>query len=523
MPEFGTQSPDSIVIRALLLDNAERTPDEEFIFFEDGVRWTRAMARDEAARVANSLRAQGIEQGDRVSVLLLNGPDFLRVWWGAALLGAILVPINTAYRGALLHNVVDVVAPKLLVTNEALSAVVQDAHVTTPMLMVGDLGNESSEIPELSRPVRHWDPELLVLTSGTTGPSKLVATSYLQNYLGGSHYVTPDHGPAERFLVDLPMFHSAMIYMITACLQSGATMAVREYPAMSNYWEVARDTGATMSVLLSSMLPFLLSQPERDAEREHSVRSIIVAPVPPGVERLRERYGITTVKTIYGSTEIPGVLLPAEGDTLIPGGCGRVRPGFQARLVDEYDIEVPVGEPGELIVRTERPWAMMTEYADNPEATSEAWRNGWFHTGDMFRKDDGGQFFFVDRVKDALRRRGENISSFEVESVVAQSPAVAEVACVPYRLAEGTDDEVKIWVVPADADTFNPEELFRYCVEALPHFMVPRFIETVDVLPKTPSTRVKKAELRELGNSTATWDAHEQGLRMTRSGLDEVK
>jgi crotonobetaine/carnitine-CoA ligase len=216
------------------------------------------------------------------------------------------------------------------------------------------------------------------------------------------------------------------------------------------------------------------------------------------------------------------VLRAASGDPLVRGYCGRPQPGYECRIVDENDIERPVGEPGELIVRHEDPWVISPAYVDNPAATASAWRNGWFHTGDLMRRDEEGRFFYVDRVKDSLRRRGENISSAEVEYEVKAFPGITEAACVAYRMPNATDDEVKVWIVPGKGQSIDCEALLRFCVERMPYFMVPRFFEVIEELPKTHNQKILKFDLRERGNSAQTWDREAHGFLVTRTGLERI-
>jgi crotonobetaine/carnitine-CoA ligase len=205
----------------------------------------------------------------------------------------------------------------------------------------------------------------------------------------------------------------------------------------------------------------------------------------------------------------------------VAGSCGRPNTPYESRLVDEHDIEVPAGTPGELVVRSSEPWCLTTGYYNDPEATTRAWRNGWFHTGDQLRMDADGNYYFLDRVKDSLRRRGENISSFEVERGAGGFPGIEEVACVAAApdAAIGEGDEVKLWIQPKPGAEIDLLSLARFLEEKLPHYMVPRFYELIDVLPKTPSMRVRKFELRTRGNSPATWDLQANGFRVTRKGL----
>jgi crotonobetaine/carnitine-CoA ligase len=307
-----------------------------------------------------------------------------------------------------------------------------------------------------------------------------------------------------------------------AAMSVGAAIAIREQFAGSRYWEVARETGATHCLLIGTMANFLLTREPSPAEREHSIRVATIAPMvddPPG---FRERYGIGELCSVYGQTEISLPLLVPPGGELVAGSLGRPRPGVEVRLVDEHDVPVPVGEVGELVVRTERPWEMNLGYHNRDDATVVAWRNGWFHTGDAFRRDDGDNYFFVDRTRDTLRRRGENVSSFQVETEVLAHPDVLEAACVAAP-AELGEDEVKVFVVPVDSRAVDPRALVEFLVPRLPHFMVPRFVEIVNELPKTQTMRVQKFELRQRGNSPATWDGQAAGIRVTRRGIEESR
>ena len=241
------------------------------------------------------------------------------------------------------------------------------------------------------------------------------------------------------------------------------------------------------------------------------------APLPVEHETFMARFGLQEIATAYGSTEVSGCLTRTPDVPLVRGSCGRQRDGYLVRLVDEHDFEVPDGDYGELVVRTDQPWSLSTGYVDDPAATAASWRNGWFHTGDIFRRDNQGNYYFHDRRTDAVRRRGENISSFEVEREVLAFPGIAEVACVAVQTEGQPDDEVKVFVVLEEP--LDLESLVGFLVDRMPHFMVPRYYEVVDQLPKTATMRVEKHRLRTLGNSESTWDCQAFGLKVTSSGL----
>lgn len=517
------ESTKLVVVRDILERNAKEEPDEQFVSFEGGETWTRQQALEQAYAAAHVLRDAGIKRGDRVAVFLPNGPDFLRAWWGTAVLGATLVPINLAFRGEILDHLLRLSEPALAVVDPALEDQMRSSDLgaalrwLTPAALIG----QDVSPPTIDEPIRPWDAHVLLLTSGTTGPSKLAEVSYQCSFIGGSWF-TADWGATSRdvILIDLPMFHGAAIYQMCSAISMRVRLAVRKVPDLRNYWEVARETGATLAILLSSMVMYLLAQPPKPADREHKLRAVISSPLPPSIEEFQVRFGIPDIVTAYGSTEAPGSLVREPSTPLVPGYCGRVRPGFDVRLVDDRDIEVPVGEVGEAVVRAVQPWHLMTGYVNNPEAQARIMRNGWLHTGDLLRRDEAGNHFFVDRDKDALRRRGENISSFEVEAIVLTFPGISEAACVAARGGLNVvDDEVKVWVVPHAGVDLDLEALFLHCVDRMPHFMVPQFFEIADELPKTPTVKVQKFLLRERGNGPATWDRSEHGYQLTRNGL----
>ncbi len=247
---------------------------------------------------------------------------------------------------------------------------------------------------------------------------------------------------------------------------------------------------------------------------------MIGAPPPSDIDLFIDRFGIEDVIVAFGMTEVPGCIYRLPGEPPVPvGSVGRARPGYELKIVDEHDVEVPIGQNGELVIRNELPWSISAGYCNDDSATAKVWRNGWFHTGDIFRRDAEGCYFIVDRLKDAIRRRGENISTLEVEREVNSFPAVAETACVAVSSEFGGDEEVKVWIVPRSGEAVEFEPLLNYLVERMPHFMVPRYFELIDGLPKTQTMRVQKHVLRASGNSTSTWDRDAHGFRVTKAGL----
>ena len=282
----------------------------------------------------------------------------------------------------------------------------------------------------------------------------------------------------------------------------------------------ARRLRATVGFLVGTECGFLESTPRASDDAENELRHLMCVPLPSDPADFMKRFGLESMSCSYGMTEA-GLIMINEDPRRHPRSSGSVpRNGYSLRLVDEHDMEVPKGVPGEVILRSDRPWELMTAYLGRPEATVAAWRNGWFHTGDTFVEDDDGQFTFVDRTKDSLRRRGENISSFEVECEVASHEFVQEVACIGVPASLG-EDEVKVLVVLTPGATLEPAELVSYLLPRLPYFMVPRYIEIVEELPKTPTQKVQKQVLREKGNGLETWDRElDGGIYITRRGVE---
>jgi carnitine-CoA ligase len=514
---------ETVVVRAMLERNAQTAPDNVAATFDDGSSWTNAQALDEAYRAANTLRAHGVTRDARVAVMLANGPDFLRAWWGTTCLGATMAAISPSWKGPMLTHALTLSAPAVTISSPTFARVIDSASPGLTPMDAASLCSGDPDEPELDRPIEPWDCHHIQFTSGTTGPSKGAMASYLQFYLTGS-WIGDALGwnSADTVQCDLPLFHAGSLAAAASCLARGGRLAVRSAPALNRYWDAARQSGATFGFLVSSMAGFLLSRPQLPSDRDHNIRAMLAAPLPPDCAAFQERFGVEEIITAYGSSESSAPIIGVRGIPLVAGSCGRVQKGFECRLVDENDIEVPDGEPGELIIRSDMPWSLTSGYFENPADTTELWRNGWLHTGDQLRCDAEGNYYFFDRLKDALRRRGENISSFEVERGALGFDGVQEVACVAAPDDVGDSDDVKLWVVPEKDAKVDFLELARHMSEQLPHYMVPRYFELIEALPKTPSMRVQKFDLRTRGNGPQTWDIAIEGFRATRSGILRV-
>ena len=526
-------SRDTCVLRYVLDHWADAKPDQVFSIFEDNETWTYAETRARARTLGAALQAMDVGEGDHVVVWLPNGKECLEAYCALGYIGAVFVPVNVAYRGDLLAHVIDNADAKLALVHPDLVARLED--INTAMLetvvTVGDtafpvkglsaltyaeLLVKGGEIAPLSREIEPWDTQAIIYTSGTTGASKGVLSSYLHNYAGMNRDVWTCVSDDDRYLINMPMFHIGGCFIVYSMLCRGASIAMTTGFRTNTFWETVERTQSTVVFLLGVMAAFLLKEDPHGEDKTHCMKTMMVVPFNEEATHLAERFGVT-VHTIFNMTEISCPIFSPANPTQA-GYCGRPRDGATLRVVDDNDIEVPPGTTGQLIIRTDQPWAMNHGYYKNPEATVEAWRNGWFHTGDAFRMTEDGDFFYVDRIKDAIRRRGENISSLEVESQVNEHPAVQECAAiaVPSEFGEG---EVMIVLAAKSGQSVEPAELLEFLRPRMAHFMIPRYIRIMDELPKTPTTKIQKGPLREDGITADTWDREEAGIKVRAEKL----
>ena len=513
---------------------ANEKPDDVAVIFHDGEQWTWSEALQQTRQAAKSLQDLGVSKGDHVLSWQPNGPEAVLTWFGLNYLGAVYVPLNTAYKGGVLEHLVALagatliichtdLAPRLAEINTAAltdivltGAAVDGLHVSAGLVAHdGAVLRGGAALDAAPREIEPWDTQYIIVTSGTTGPSKAVLSSYVQGYSMG-----PDAHPlldgSDRILINLPLFHVGGTLFFLLTLANGGSCYLDTHFKTDEFWTTVREHEITSTCLLAAMIPFLLKLPPFEGERDHPLRRAVMVPWNEDGAAVAKRYGID-VWTTFNMTEVSSPLV-SELDPGPAGNCGKARPGVEARVVDANDCEVAPGDVGELILRTDRPWAMNHGYYKNPEATAEAWRNGWFHTGDGFRYDEDGYFYFVDRIKDAIRRRGENISSFEVENEVTAHPDVAEAAAVAVPSDLGEDD-VMIVVAAVAGSTIDPEGLLRFLEPRMAHFMVPRYIRIVDELPKTPTQKVQKHLLKSAAVTQDTWDREAAGISIKRERI----
>jgi len=484
-------------------------------------RWTHADAAPIAARRAGALRAAGVGRGDRVAIMSSNRAEFLEAFLGCGWSGAVAVPINTASRGPQIEY--------FLANSQARLLVIEAQYLER--LATADLGKTSlrqiwildgagaagaiGEVPSGPWPpagpaleaeaVGPGDTLAILYTSGTTGPSKGVLCPHAHYYWWGANTrrvlgVTRD----DVLCTTLPLFHVNALNTYAQAALAGCEVVFEPKFSASGFWASMGACGATVVYLLGAMVPILLAQPEGPAERAHRVRIGLGPGVPAQAgEAFLARTGVQLLEG-YGSTETNFVIGTAP-DSPRRGVMGWVLPGFEARVADEDDVEVAVGQAGELLLRAQEPYAFASGYFNMPEKTVEAWRNLWFHTGDRVLREADGAFRFVDRIKDAIRRRGENISSFEVEQVLLSHPAVAAAAVYPVG-SELAEDEVMAALVARPGQSLDLPGLAAWCESRLPHFAVPRYIDVLEDLPRTENGKIQKYRLREHGVTAATWE-----------------
>ena len=524
----------TVIERVLLLPHlvarrAAATPDRVYLQAVDGPSLTYAEVHARARAMAGGLAGLGVGAGDRVVTMLPTGPDSVVTWLACAWLRALQVPLNPDFRGRILGHAIALAGAKVAILDAAGAARVAElpggAGAFATVVAAGeDLDALAAAAPaddDFEGPDGH-DPACVLFTSGTTGPSKGVLVSWRQLYqqatggpplaslrlpvgAGAPPGIDLDLGWSEDHAIysPLPHFHLAGKVMAYRAALPGGRLVTRERFATDRFWDEARATGCTESVLLGAMAQFLFQQPPRADDATGPLKTIQMPPLIPEARAFARRFGVQ-LWTCYASTEC-STPIETGYDWADWRSCGRRNPGYTLRLVDEHDHDVADGTVGELVVRTRDPWLLNLGYLDNPEATAAAWRNGWLHTGDAFRRDAEGNYYFVDRLKDAIRRRGENISSLELEAEVAEHAAVAECAAVGVPSSFGEED-VLVAVVPVEGAALDPAGLVAFLAPRIPRFMLPRYVRVVDELPKTPTAKVRKGALRDAGVPAGTFD-----------------
>lgn len=535
MRDPNYRDPGNQTIPYTLVDQAATVGDDAWLISGSSV-YTFHQANVRSNELAAGFRAIGIEAGSRVGIFMDNCFEFVFAVMALGKLGAVWIPVNTAYKGQFLRRTLADSDAELLIVDadllERVELVLDGAPKIKRLVVRGrvegrETGIELHSLDEL--PVEGAGEQLSTLppdtpyavlyTSGTTGPSKGVVMSHHYWYsVIRAEFEVRDVQDGDRWFHPVPMFHgSVWLHTVMPALITGTTaVGVEDRFSASQFLERVRLYGATQIVSIGAMHMFILGQPERPDDADNSARVWTPVPLPLELQRpFMDRFGVERLIFYYGQTEC---MIIAQGNSQsTPGAAGWPRKDLEVKVLDSSDREAPAGEVGEISIRPKRPYLMFDGYYNNAQATTEAFRNLWHHTGDLGRFNEAGELFWVDRKQDYLRRRGENISSFEIEAAVSEHPAVqfAVAHAVP---SESTEDELKICVVLVPGAELSYLELAQFCNEHLPYFAVPRYIElmALEDLPVTASNRPQKYILRERGVTPATWDAVDAGFDVTR-------
>ncbi|HUO04258.1 MAG TPA: AMP-binding protein [Candidatus Binataceae bacterium] len=512
-------------IERLIRSRAGQHPKEVWLKFKDQqFTWEQVIAN--MNRAANGLLELGVRPGERVAIMMGNRPEFIWLHFGIGFIGAVSVPINTSQRGATLHHILADSDSTAVIFEEPLRSAVLAVKDSVPALrhtVVADGAAGNGVDWTMERLLSHSDrdPELdvgqnaggggMMYTSGTTGPPKGVVAKAADGHSLAAVLAATGVKPGETMYTALPLFHgNALMISGFGSMVLDAKFALGERFSASRFWDDCRKFDAVEFNSLGGMLSIILKQPPRPNDRDHRVRVVLSAACPPNAwKEFEDRFGVKIVE-FYGMVDSPGLLL---NDTGKVGSMGKPVGGVEFRVVDDNDNPVPADKTGELVFR--HPLGQLSQYHKLPDATAEAYRGGWFHSGDLAAIDKDGFFYFRGRKKASIRRRGENISAWEIETVVNQHPAVLESAAyaVPSELGE---DEVKIAVVLKDGGNLDPAEMIEFCRGRMAYYAVPRYIEIVNELPKTGTQRIQYAALKERGIGNA-WDREKAGITIARA------
>jgi crotonobetaine/carnitine-CoA ligase len=530
-------------IPKILAAAAEAQPGTPFILIRDQTH-SYAQTDTLTTQLAFGLRAWGVARGSRVAIILDNSPEYVFTLLALAKLGALSIPVNTAARGEQLRY--------FLADSECTHIVVQDEYIDILFECLGGVppqpicvvpssdGAGAASVPtwkdiladgysyrerSLDVDLRASDPWLILYTSGTTGPSKGSILPHAHSLtIGRTQSERMNLGPGDRMYTYLPLFHgNALNYSTITALWARAAIALEKRFSASRFWDDVHRYQATQFNAMMIVTSVLEKLPVTPQEQSNPVR--IAAMVPPPVNRrdLERRWGLSIISQ-YAMSEAHPITILGPGEAYDkPRTSGRVAPNMELRIVDDDDFEVPRGNPGEVTIRTREPWTMLHGYYGKPEATASAFRNLWFHTGDRAYLDEDGYLFFVDRVKDAIRRRGENISAYEIETVLSGHSDIIEVAAVPVPSEMG-EDEVCVFIVRR-AGSLSERDVVEFAVERMAYYMVPRYVDFVTEMPKTPSQKIQKFALREIAKEKyrTMWDREKEGVKVTRFTAQERK
>lgn len=543
--EFNAIPADAETFPAIISRMAKDAPDRIFAHSESGDQFNWATLNERMQLWADRFSGLGLVRGDTVTTILDSGFDALAIWLGLVGVGATDAAINCEFRGRMMDYAIKTCRPALIVVADRylarLEEIRDDLPETTTILAVGDDAEKAvagsslanvitiTAIPNsgsvnLAMPKWH-DIACVTFTSGTTGPSKAVRIPWGQLHaINTATFPFHDLDASDIFYCFTSHAHFGSMSLPYLAAMTGGQVYIRPRFSLTSFWKDIARVGITTASLVGSMADMLANSP--DSPTETTLRNMFMAPLGPTYREFARRFDLR-ICTVYNSTE-NGVPICSGWNPESDRTVGRVRvgyPGFEVRIVDKNDFEVPDGVPGECIVRSAVPWTMNAGYLNNPEATAAAWRNGWFHTGDALIRNPEGDYTFVDRLKDVIRRRGENISSFDVETDVRLNSCIAECAAVAVP-AETSEDEILLFYTVRPDTELTPDQLAADLATRMTRFMVPRYIERIEEFPKTQATeRIIKNDLRARGLGPGTWDAERKRFcgqaEMEKSNIEE--
>ena len=521
----------------VLVNQAKTNPNKDFLQFSYDKPLTFSEVNIQANKIANSLKTLGIKKTDIVSVYMPNSLEICLAWFGILKNGSVMVPINTAYVMDFLQYIIESSDSKIIIIAEEYLerlANIEDRVPNIEKVIVWTrsggnsfnkygyskteciswnefVSNGSEEEPKVE--ITHMDHARLMYTSGTTGKSKGVVRPCAADYSSAQNYSSiMDLVESDTVFTCLPLFHSnAMVMGVYPAMISGCKVVVEEKYSASKFWKWMKDFEITKFNLVGVMSYFMWNAPIVPEEKDHNVELVLGSPAPHDIiEEFMKRFNILFTEG-YGLTEVGQCTFTRPNEPFRVGSCGKESPGYEIKIVDpDTDEELERDTPGELVLRPRIPNICLHYYYKMPEKTVSDFRNLWFHTGDLCRMDKDGYIFFMDRVKDYIRRRGENISSFEVENLISSHPSIEESAAIAVKLDEQgrhSEDELMIVIVLKEQMQLDPTELIEFLKPIMPKFMIPRFVRFRDSLPKTPTNRVQKVKLREEGITKDTWDS----------------
>ncbi len=502
-------------VSEIILNQSLNHPDLKIIKFIDGPEWTFNDLKIKSLKKANILKKIGLKKGDTLTVFIQDPKEFILYWVAANFLGLIFVALNTAIKGnGLLHQIKTSKSKFVIVENQfydEISELIKDKHVEIVILNCKELFSETLLNQNEVIFGKLSDNVCVMFTSGTSGPSKgvmmpnahcvLFAIGTIENYNLKNHH---------NFYISLPLFHANGLFMqLLACLMTGAKAIIRNKFSASSWLNDIRKYRITHTNMLGAIAAFVVSQPPSKHDKDHELIVIGSAPLPNEPERIfRERFGVKDVLPLYGMTEVN---IPIYGlkNEIGGGKCGKVYEKYFEVEIRDPDQDTPIqdGMVGEIMVRPKQPFGFMSGYMGMPEKTIESWRNFWFHTGDAGIREASGHFVFVDRIKDCIRRRGENISSYEVEQAFLEIPYITEAAAyaIPADGGDGMEDEVMVALMTNRDVTINFQDLINLAKRNLAKFSIPKYIRIMEEFPKTQTGKIQKNKLREEGVTVDAW------------------